>query len=299
MSDENNQQSTVVVDDNQAVVAPANTEQHAEDNGITSPQQSSQVEHDDSDSDISARTQSKMSQLERERNELQKERDRLAQLAQEADDREIKASAVKLNEMFNGNPKLYEDWRQDRIAKGLKDHGSYEQLYGSSQINGSSTPTAPVQKPLTREDIAQVVLQERQFSDALNTFYDKVPDMKPENFKTDEERQKAQKEFDFIEATAKIHVLRNPDMNMGEALSKAYFDLNPDKARESTDLEKQEAELAGYAAANARNSVASGGISGSSSSNGSSSNITAEQQKVIKQLGLKGEALKLFLEDSK
>lgn len=199
--------------------------------------------------------QGKTSALEKKANELERTR---------------KSEIEVLDSVFRDDPRAYEKWRQNYKAKFNVDPGSHSDIYGTttaSQQNSSITdnPEIDIQK-VVADQVNQVLTVERQKEESnqgFKEFIEAVPEMHPDRFQTDEERQRASDTWKNVATLAAAYKQVNPTMTSGQAFIAAYNAL-PENIERMREQERENGRYLGKA-----NSMitgtASGNIAGGSS----------------------------------
>ena len=171
-----------------------------------------------------------------------------------------------INNVYQKDPQAYESFRQGYQKQTGQDLGSYENRFGVTQGPTSQTqptqPTQPVINQQTVEVFRNIAKRDRENEEGFKEFTNSIPEMSPDNLKSEEDYKKAENTWNKIGPIAD-RIRDNLGISAGQALIKAYYLLPENEGKQIKHAENK-GRLVGRAEAYA------GGV-------GSDSNLTAGQ----------------------
>jgi len=102
-----------------------------------------------------------------------------------------------MNPIFQRDEKLYEEWRQSVIERGVSDPGSHEQLYGSSTGEDVQQPTSQVNP----NQVVSTIDQRIEDREGWKEFTHNHPEFDPKNI-SESEREERVKQWQDISLKA-------------------------------------------------------------------------------------------------
>lgn len=242
----------------------------------------------------------KISALERERNQLRDESEKVLR---------------SLNPIFQNDPAAYERWRQGIIKEGIPDPGTHESLYGAQgrQVQGyqQNNPQQGYRDPNAQygnqppqeyepnvsyqgqpniqpqgqnvgpADIQRMVDQRLEDQQGWREFIQDVPEMDPKNLQTDEDRARARDTWNKVSWMATTMKSLYPHMSTGETFKAAYNSL-PNNQQESYQKGYQVGEMSGRQSAYV-SGAGNSSVSSAKPSSGEGQSLTVNMTKAQKE----------------